>query len=61
MLVEVYRGWKIYFSPNPRPLWTASKGIEKDIYSYESLKAIQGYIDRKIMKDALEVKNGYRV
>ena len=54
MLVEIYRGWRIYYSPDPRPLWTASKGVEKDIYSYRSLETIKGYIDRKIMKEALD-------
>lgn len=47
MLVKSYRGWSIYYSISPRPSWTATKGIEKDIYSYEGLEVIKRYIDKR--------------
>lgn len=52
MLIETYRGWRIYYSSDPRPLWATSKGMEKDIYSYESLEAVKSYINKKMLKDA---------
>ena len=47
---EVYKGWRIYYSGIPSPLWTACKGFEKAIYSYEGLDNIKGYIDKKEAK-----------
>jgi len=50
---EIYRGWRIYESLSPSPLWTATKRMEKDLYSYEGLDAIKRYIDRRMVADAL--------
>ena len=44
---EVYKGWTIYYSGLPSPLWTACKGFEKEIHSYEGLDNIKRYIDEK--------------
>ena len=46
MIQETYRGWSIYYSPYPRPLWTATKGLEKDLYSYESIENLKKYINQ---------------
>uniref|UniRef100_A0A6M3MBC2 Uncharacterized protein n=1 Tax=viral metagenome TaxID=1070528 RepID=A0A6M3MBC2_9ZZZZ len=55
-LPEVYKGWTIYYSGLPRPLWTACKGFEKNIYSYTSLETIKGHIDKKMVKDAVDAR-----
>jgi len=45
MLVEVYKGWSIYYSSTPRRLWTATKDVRPDLHSYEGIERLMGYID----------------
>jgi hypothetical protein len=45
MKVDMYRGWTIWYSSAPSPLWTATKGMEKDLYSYVGKDSLKRYID----------------
>jgi hypothetical protein len=54
--IDEYRGWNIYYSADPRPLWKASKGTEKDLFSYFSLAALKEHID-----DVEDKRNDVRV
>ena len=42
-----YKGWAIYYSSDPRPLWTATKETEFDFFSHESEERLLYYIDRR--------------
>ena len=45
--IKTYRGWEIYYEHSHRPLWLATKGMEKDVFSFQSIEQLERHIDRK--------------